>query len=126
MLNECPGRGVLTARGRTIPPTQDPPAHQRWTTYQTDEHPGASSKQTALALLQLADTDVDSVTDTEFESRTAELEAVSSDLSREMAEYWSTNPELRIKVEIETETVANPNGQTSVVGYLNFRVEDRA
>lgn len=90
-----------------------------------NEQPGASSKQTARALLQLADTDIDSVTDAEFESRTAELEAVSSDLSREMAEYWSTNPELRIKVEIEPETVQAPNGQTSVVRYLNFRVEDR-
>ncbi|WP_313811871.1 AAA family ATPase [Glutamicibacter sp.] len=92
---------------------------------QEDEQPGASSKQTARALLRLADTDIDSVTDAEFESRTAELEAVSSDLSREMSEYWSTNPELRIKVEIEPETVQAPNGQSSVVRYLNFRVEDR-
>lgn len=92
---------------------------------QVDEQPGASSKQTARALLQLADTDIDSVTDAEFESRTAELEAVSSDLSREMSEYWSTNPELRIKVEIEPETVQAPNGQSSIVRYLNFRVEDR-
>ncbi|MDN5547122.1 MAG: AAA family ATPase, partial [Rhodococcus sp. (in: high G+C Gram-positive bacteria)] len=90
-----------------------------------DEQPGASSKQTARALLRLADTDIDSVTDSEFESRTAELEAVSSDLSREMAEYWSTNPELRIKVEIEPETVQTSNGQTAVVRHLNFRVEDR-
>lgn len=90
-----------------------------------NEQPGASPKQTARALLRLADTDIDSVTDAEFESRTAELEAVSSDLSRDMAEYWSTNPELRIKVEIEPETVAASNGQTSIVRYLNFRVEDR-
>ncbi len=92
---------------------------------QADEHPGASPKQTARALLRLADTDIDAVTDAEFESRTAELEAVSSDLSREMSEYWSTNPELRIKVEIEPETVTASNGQSSVVRYLNFRVEDR-
>lgn len=90
-----------------------------------DELPGASSKQTARALLRLADTDIDAVTDAEFESRTAELESVSSDLSREMAEYWSTNPELRIRVEIEPETIQASNGQTSVVRYLNFRVEDR-
>ncbi|QDQ99501.1 AAA family ATPase (plasmid) [Tomitella fengzijianii] len=90
-----------------------------------NEQPGASSKQTARALLRLADTDIDSVTDAEFESRTAELEAVSSDLSREMAEYWSTNPELRIKVEIEPEIVQQSNGQTTVVRHLNFRVEDR-
>lgn len=90
-----------------------------------NEEPGASSKQTARALLRLADTDIDSVTDAEFESRTAELEAVSSDLSQEMSEYWSTNPELRIKVEIEPATVQQPNGQTTVVRHLNFRVEDR-
>ncbi|MBX3310438.1 MAG: AAA family ATPase [Cryobacterium sp.] len=90
-----------------------------------DERPGASSKQTARALLLLADTDIDAITDEEFESRTAELEAASSDLSREMKEYWSTNPELRIKVEIEPVTVADPRGQKSVVRYLNFRVEDR-
>lgn len=90
-----------------------------------DEEPGASSRQTARALLRLADTDIDSVSDAEFESRTAELEAVSSDLSREMAEYWSTNPELRIRVDIEPETVQASNGQTTVVRHLNFRVEDR-
>lgn len=90
-----------------------------------DERPGASSKQTARALLKLADTDIDAITDEEFESRTAELEAASSDLSREMKAYWSTNPELRIKVEIEPVTEADARGQTSVVRYLNFRVEDR-
>lgn len=90
-----------------------------------DERPGASSKQTARALLMLADTDIDAITDEEFESRTAELEAASSDLSREMKEYWSTNPELRIKVEIEPVTETDPYGRKSVVRYLNFRVEDR-
>lgn len=92
---------------------------------QENEQPGASSKQTARALLRLADTDIDSVTDEEFESRTAELEAASSDLSREMAEYWSTNPELRIKVEIESQNVNDGYGRSSVAKYLNFRVEDR-
>lgn len=92
---------------------------------QDNEQPGASSKQTARALLRLAGTDIDAVSDEEFEPRTAELEAVSSDLSREMAEYWSTNPELRIKVDVETERGGNSYGSTSIVRYLNFRVEDR-
>lgn len=92
---------------------------------QSDEHPGASSKQTARALLKLANTDVDAMTDSKFESSTAELESVSNDLSREMREYWSTNPELRIKIMTEPETVADQRGQRSVVRYLNFRVEDR-
>lgn len=92
---------------------------------QADEHPGASPKQTARALLKLANTDVDAMTDSNFESSTAELESVSNDLSREMKEYWSTNPELRIKIMTEPETVSDGHGNHSVVRYLNFRVEDR-
>ena len=92
---------------------------------QSDEHPGASPKQTARALLKLANTDVNAMTDSNFESSTAELESVSNDLSREMKEYWSTNPELRIKIMTEPETVSNQHGHHSVVRYLNFRVEDR-
>ncbi len=92
---------------------------------QPDEHPGASPKQTARALLKLANTDVDAMTGSNFESSTAELESVSNDLSREMKEYWSTNPELRIKIVTEPETVSDQSGQYSVVRYLNFRVEDR-
>lgn len=91
----------------------------------SDEHPGASPKQTARALLKLANTDVNAMTDSNFESSTAELESVSNDLSREMKEYWSTNPDLRIKIMTEPETVSDQRGQHSVVRYLNFRVEDR-
>lgn len=93
-----------------------------------DEEPGASPRQTARALLRLADTDIDAITDEEFESRTAELEAVSSDLSREMSEYWSQNPDLRIRIDVVPQTVPSNSpygGQTTVVRYLDFRVEDR-
>ncbi|PWD52050.1 hypothetical protein C8046_16760 [Serinibacter arcticus] len=90
-----------------------------------DEQPGASPQQTARALLKLANTDVNAMADSSFESSTAELESVSNDLSREMKAYWSTNPELRIKIMTEPETVSDARGQRSVVRYLNFRVEDR-
>lgn len=92
--------------------------------HQESEHPGASSKQTARALLRLADMNLDVVTAEEFESQTAELEAVSNDLSREMAEYWSTNPELRIKVAVES-VKSSTYGTSTGELYLNFRVEDR-
>lgn len=92
--------------------------------HQESEHPGASSKQTARALLRLADMNLDVVTAEEFESQTAELEAVSNDLSREMAEYWSTNPELRIKVAVEP-VKSSTYGTSTGELYLNFRVEDR-
>lgn len=92
---------------------------------QVDEQPGASPKQTARALLKLANTDVDAMTNSNFEASTSELESVSNDLSREMKEYWSTNPDLRIKIVTEPETVSDGRGLHSVVRYLNFRVEDR-
>lgn len=92
---------------------------------QADEQPGASPKQTARALLKLANTDVDAITNSNFEASTSELESVSNDLSREMKEYWSTNPDLRIKIVTEPETVSDNRGLHSVVRYLNFRVEDR-
>lgn len=92
--------------------------------HQENERPGASSKQTARALLRLADMNLDVVTAEEFESQTAELEAVSNDLSREMAEYWSTNPELRIKVAVEP-VKSSLYGTSAGELYLNFRVEDR-
>lgn len=75
--------------------------------------------------MKLANTDVNAMTDSSFEASTAELESVSNDLSREMKEYWSTNPEVRIKTMTEPETVSDQRGQHSVVRYLNFRVEDR-
>lgn len=90
-----------------------------------DEQPGASPRQTARALLKLANTDVNAMANSNFESSTAELESVSNDLSREMKAYWSTNPELRIKIMTEPETVVDPRGERSVIRYLNFRVEDR-
>lgn len=90
-----------------------------------DEQPGASPRQTARALLKLANTDVNAMANSNFESSTAELESVSNDLSREMKAYWSTNPELRIKIMTEPETVADTRGERSVIRYLNFRVEDR-
>lgn len=90
-----------------------------------DEQPGASPRQTARALLKLANTDVNAMANSNFESSTAELESVSNDLSREMKAYWSTNPELRIKIMTEPETIVDPLGERSVIRYLNFRVEDR-
>lgn len=92
---------------------------------QVHEQPGASAKQTARALLKLANTDVDAMTNSNFEASTSELESVLNDLSREMKEYWSTSPDLRIKIVTEPETVSDGRGHHSVVRHLNFRVKDR-
>jgi predicted ATPase len=88
------------------------------------EQPGKSDAQTARALLKLAYTDVGSLTDDDFEERTAELEAVSNELTERVFRYWKQNSELSIQIQADKETSQHPNGQLSVVQYLDVRVRD--
>jgi predicted ATP-dependent endonuclease of OLD family len=89
-----------------------------------NEEPGQSNLQTARALLKLAYTDAASLTDEDFEERTAELEAVSNDLTSKVFQYWQQNEELSIQIQADKETQAQPNGQTAVVRFLDVRVRD--
>lgn len=62
-----------------------------------------SSEKTAKALLELADIDIDKLTDpNEFEDVIAELEATQAIISTELFRYWSTNTNLKIQFSIES------------------------
>lgn len=88
--------------------------------------PGASSLQTARALLGLAGTTTESLTEDDYEERTAELEAVSNDLTSQVFEYWSQNEQLEVLIDVDKETVPSPvGGQQAVARYLDVRVKDR-
>lgn len=89
-----------------------------------NEEPGQSDLQTARALLKLAYTDVASLTDEDFEERTAELEAVSNELTQRVFKYWQQNKELSVQIMADKETEAQGNGTFSVVRYLDVRVRD--
>lgn len=90
-----------------------------------NETPGESGMQTARALLKLAYTDADALTDEDFEERTAELEAVSNDLTTRVLTYWRQNQDLSIQINADKETRASSyNGQTAVVRFLDVRVRD--
>jgi predicted ATPase len=90
-----------------------------------NETPGQSDTQTARALLKLAYTDVESLTDEDFEERTAELEAVSNDLTKRVLSYWRQNDDLSIQINADKVTTQNTyNGQSAVVRYLDVRVRD--
>lgn len=90
-----------------------------------NETPGESGMQTARALLKLAYTDADALTDEDFEERTAELEAVSNDLTSRVLTYWRQNEDLSIQISADKETQTSAyNGQTAVVRYLDVRVRD--
>jgi predicted ATPase len=90
--------------------------------------PGADSLQTARALLELAGADMGRVEQDEYELRKAELDAVSEDLSREVATYWKQNDQLEVVIDIDKETVpvsGFQRGHTAVARFLDIRVRDR-
>ncbi|MFD4977659.1 ATP-dependent endonuclease [Streptomyces sp. NPDC058424] len=90
-----------------------------------EEEPGASSMQTARALLELASTTTGALSAEDFEERKAELEAVSNDITQQVFEYWKQNPDLSVEIDLDKTTVQQPNGQQAVASHLDIRVRDR-
>lgn len=76
--------------------------------------------QAAADFLKLAKADSKNVSTWDFEQLNAELEAVSSQLTRKVKASWKQNQHLKLRVRIEPEQ--QPNGQ--IERYLQFRVED--
>jgi len=68
-------------------------------------------ERVALSLMRLAGTDSSSLTEEDYEYRVAELEAVSNKLTAEMADYWSQSTDLDVVIDVDKETVAQPDGQ---------------
>jgi len=92
--------------------------------YSTTQQPGQSGLQTARALLRLAGAEQDVLTAEEFEQRKAELEAISSKLSREVFRYWTQNPNLLVEIDADNAAVQTDSEHTAVVRYLDIRVRD--
>lgn len=88
--------------------------------------PAGSGIQTARALIALAGTDAESLTDEDFEDRKAELEAVSNELTEQVFEYWKQNEDLSVEIDLDkvTERDAYSN-VTAIARYLDVRVKDR-
>jgi hypothetical protein len=88
--------------------------------------PASSAQQTALALLKLAETTPQSLMGDDYEDRKAELEAVSNDLSSQVFEYWTQNPDLRVEFDMDRRIETRPDGRPAIVGhFLDIRVTDR-
>lgn len=82
-------------------------------------------ERTALSLLRLAGADNAAMLNEDYESRKAELEAVSNELTGEMTEYWSQSKDLEVVIDVAKETEQEPNGPTAVARCLEVRVKDR-
>lgn len=80
--------------------------------------------QAAADFLKIARAVPDSIEDWDYEQSNAELEAVSSLLTKRVKEHWHQNDHLKLRVSLEPEKYTNPQGQQDVRRYLQFRVED--
>jgi predicted ATP-dependent endonuclease of OLD family len=78
------------------------------------------SVQAAADFLRLARVEATTAQDWDFEASKAELEAISSLLTRRVKEHWHQNNHLKLTVDIEV----SPSETTEPLRFLQFRVED--
>ena len=81
-------------------------------------------EQTAIALLRLVGVEGPEFMETDFETRIAELEAAANEITSQIFKYWSTNEDLIVRFEGDSETVQTPQGQTVVHRYVDIRLND--
>ena len=82
-----------------------------------------AAQRTALALLRLGFAG-DKLVDPNYEKRSAEMEAVAADLTRQVKRYWHQNENLRLLIDIENVVEVVPQGQQIVRNMLQLRVLD--
>jgi len=87
--------------------------------------PGRTGLQAARALLALAGTELGQLQHDDYELRRGELEAVQIDLTNQVFEYWKQNPDLQVVIDVDKETVQQPQGQSAVARFLEIRLSDR-
>ncbi len=83
-----------------------------------------NNERTARALLEMAGADKEYLLDPDYETRKRELENVANSISSDVLEYWSTNTELRVHIEIVQKTVTVGNGHQAVLDELKIRLWD--
>jgi len=65
----------------------------------------SEEEATARSLLDLAGAEKDYLLNADYEVRKRELENVANSLTHDVLEYWSTNPELRVNIDVVQKTV---------------------
>ena len=84
-------------------------------------------KLTALSLLKLAGAEDEYLLNPDYETRKRELENVASALTEEVLKYWTTNPDLRVEIDISQRNEPAPNppgGQQTVLEEMRVRLYD--
>lgn len=84
----------------------------------------SENEATARSLLTLAGAESDYLLNAEYEVRKRELENVANSITHDVLKYWSTNPELRVLIDITQVTQQTNQGQQSVLDELKIRLWD--
>jgi energy-coupling factor transporter ATP-binding protein EcfA2 len=83
------------------------------------------SERTVMALLAHAGNAPEDFLDEDYDSRKAELQATSADLSRRVFEYWRQNEDLEVVFDADNVVVgANPNGGEVTHRILKIELRD--
>ncbi len=77
-------------------------------------------ERTALALLRLARVESKEFTEAEYEPRKAALEAAANQLTDEVFEYWSQNPDLSVELDVDF----RPDGAGGTEPFLQVRIKN--
>lgn len=91
---------------------------------QADEAKLDENMLAARSLLTMAAADDDYLLNPDYERRKRELENVANAITDDVLTYWTTNTELRVLIDITQKTVADGNGQKSVLDELRLRMWD--
>src|ERR1019366_5933662 len=89
---------------------------------QKKRHDLSEEETTARSPLDLAGAEKDYLLNVDYEVRKRELENVANSLTNDVLDYWSTNPELRVHIDIVQKTVQmQPPQQGSMPFWTNLR-----
>jgi ABC-type transport system involved in cytochrome c biogenesis ATPase subunit len=82
------------------------------------------AEQTVVSLLAHAGVTPSDFLDDNYDSRKAELQAASTDLSREVFQYWKANTDLDVVFDDDNVTITNPNGTEAQHRILKIELRD--
>lgn len=83
-----------------------------------------SRQQAIVSLLDRAGTRPSDFLDDNYDSRKAELQAASSDLSREVFKYWKQNTDLTVILDTDNRIESDQAGQPKASRFLKIELRD--
>ncbi|MDD9869860.1 MAG: AAA family ATPase [Gammaproteobacteria bacterium] len=91
---------------------------------ETDDSEINDGQRTAKALLMQAGAEDDYLLASDYETRKRELENVANAITHEVMEYWTTNSNLQVEIDISATTVDSGEGRKAVLDKLHIRMRD--